>query len=66
MERYQHATISKEMNVSARWIRKLCVRYRDIDLKDVAYPIRMGRRPNGMLGRREESAVLTHCQLPTL
>ena len=56
------ATIAKEMNVSARWIRKLCARYRNVDLKGVAYPMRMGRRPNGMPGRREESAVLTHRQ----
>jgi putative transposase len=55
-------TIAKEMNVSARWIRKLCARYRNVDLKEVAYPMRMGRRPNGMLGRREESAVLTYRQ----
>ena len=56
------AEISKEMNVSTRWIRKLCARYRNINLKDVAYPVRMGRRPNSMPGRREESAVLTYRQ----
>ena len=56
------ATIAKKMNVSARWIRKLCARYRNVDLKDVAYPVRMGRRPNGMSGHREESAVLTYRQ----
>ena len=56
------ATITKEMNVSTRWIRKLCARYRNVNLKDVAYPMRMGRRPNGMPGRREESAVLTYRQ----
>lgn len=36
------ATIAKGMNVSARWIRKLCARYRNVGLKDVAYPMRMG------------------------
>ena len=56
------AEISKKMNVSAHWIRKLCARYRNVDLKDVAYPMRMGRRPNGIPGRREESAVLTYRQ----
>ena len=56
------AEIAKEMNVSARWIRKLCAIYRNVDLKDVAYPMRMDRRPNGMPGRREESAVLTYHQ----
>ena len=56
------AEIAKEMNVSARWIRKLCARYRNIDLKDMAYPVRMGRRPNDISGRREESAVLTYRQ----
>ena len=56
------AEISKEMNVSASWIRKLCARCRNVDLEDVACPIRMGRRPNGMPGRGEESAVLTYRQ----
>ncbi|MCE2508453.1 MAG: hypothetical protein J4G04_04010 [Nitrosopumilaceae archaeon] len=54
--------IAKEMSVSARWIRKLCARYRNIDLKDVVYPMRMGRRPNSMPGRREHSAVLEYRQ----
>ena len=58
--------IAKEMNVSTRWIRKLCARCRNVDLKDVAYPIRMGRRPNGMPGRRGESAVLTYRQIAHL
>ena len=54
--------IAEEMNVSPRWIRKLCARYRNVDLKDVVYPMRMGRRPNGMPGRKEHSAVLTYRQ----
>ena len=49
------------MNVSARWIRKLR-RYRNVDLKDAAYPMQTGRRPNGMPGRKEHSAVLIYRQ----
>ena len=56
------AEMAKEMNVSARWISKLCARYRNVDLKDMAYPVRMDRRPNDISGRREESAVLTYRQ----
>ena len=48
--------------MSPRWIRKLCAKYKDVDLKDVKYPLRMGRRPKGMPGRREESAILTYRQ----
>ena len=54
--------IAEEMNVSPRWIRKLCARYKDVDLKDVVYPIPRGRPPNGMPGRKEHSAVLTYRQ----
>ncbi len=35
--------IAETMGVSARWIRRLCARYRNVDLKDVTYPMRMGR-----------------------
>ena len=54
--------IAKEMDVSSRWIRKLCARYRNVDLKDVVYPIPMGRPPNGIPGRKEHSAVLIYRQ----
>lgn len=52
------------MNVSARWIRKLR-RNRNVDLKDVAYPMRMGRHPNGMPGKGH-SAVLIYRRQYTL
>ena len=54
--------IAEEMNVSARWNRKLCVRHRNVELKDVKYPMRMGQPSGGMPGRREHSAILTYRQ----
>ena len=54
--------IAGEMNVSARWIRKLCAKYKNLNLNDVVYPMRMGRPPSGVPGRREHSAILTYRQ----
>ena len=51
--------IAKSVGVSPRWIRLLCARYRNVDLKDVVYPLRMGRPKNGLPGRREQSAVIS-------
>ena len=50
--------IAKTMGVSARWVRRLYARYRNVDLKDVTYPMRMGRPKSGLPGRREHSTVL--------
>ena len=49
---------AETMGVSARWIRRLYARYRNVDLKDVAYPTRTGRPKSGPPGRREHSAAL--------
>ena len=54
--------IAKEMHVSARWIRKLCARYRNVEPKDVKYPMRMGRPSGGMPGRRRHLTILTYRQ----
>ena len=51
--------IIKPMNVSARWVKKLWVRYRHADVGKIIYPASMGRPKNGLLGRLEHSAVLT-------
>ncbi len=47
------------MGMSPCWIRCLYAKYRNVNLKDVAYPMRVGRPRSGMPGRREHSAVLT-------
>ena len=47
------------MNISTRWVKKLWARYRYTDPGRIIYPAPMGRPEDGILGRREHSAVLT-------
>ena len=56
------AEIAKSMKISARWVRKLWSRYRDMRIEDIRYPPRMGRPSEGLFGRREHAAVLSHCR----
>ena len=53
------SSIAETMNVSTRWIKKLWARYRYTDPDRIIYPAPMGRPEDGILGRREHSAMLT-------
>lgn len=55
------AKIAQAMGVSGRWVRKLWARYRSTPVKDIKYPLQMGRPFEGLSGRREHAAVLSHC-----
>ena len=53
------SSIAETMNVSTRWVKKLWARYRYTDPGRIIYSAPMGRPEDGILGRREHSAVLT-------
>ena len=56
--------IAETMGVSDIWVKKLWARYRHAKPAEIAYPLPMGRPPNGLHGRREHSAVLSaRCSL---
>ena len=54
-----NAYMAETMNVSVRWVKMLCARYRNVEIDRIAYPVPMGRPRDGLPGRREHSAVLT-------
>ena len=51
--------IAKEMDISTRWVQKLCKRYSGVPISAISYPKPLGRPQNGLPGRREHSAVLS-------
>ena len=53
------SSIAETMNISTRWVKKLWARYRYTDPGRIIYSAPMGRPEDGILGRREHSAVLT-------
>ena len=38
-----NAYMAEIMNVSTRWVKMLCVRYRNTEVDKIAYPVPMGR-----------------------
>ena len=51
--------IADTMDISIRWVQRLCLKYKNTNPSMIRYPSTMGRPGNGLAGRREHSAVLS-------
>ena len=38
-----NAYMAETMNISVRWVKMLCARYRNVEIDRIAYPVPMGR-----------------------
>ena len=47
------------MRISHGWVKTLARRYRGVPIKDIVYPLPMGRPRGGLPGRREHSLVIS-------
>ena len=52
--------VAEHLDISPRWVQKLCLRYRNVKISEIKYPQKMGRPVLTMPGRTVQSAVLAN------
>ena len=53
------AEVAVAMRISRTWVKTLARRYRGVPIKEIVYPLPMGRPRGGLPGRREHSLVVS-------
>ena len=52
--------VAEHLDISPRWVQKLCARYHNVELSEIKYPQKMKHPVLTLLGRTVQSAVLAN------